>query len=352
MLTRHSLAVLVVISAVLPACASSTAPGVDESPVFFPAPPAEPRLQFLGTLSSADDIEERSDFAELVVGTRRKIALARPHGSVWWDDRLYVCDAGTGALMVFDFEENELRRAVEREPRILRKPLAIGVAPDGWKYIVDAARNVIVVLDADDRFRTTFGDPGAWRPVGLAVGPQSLYVTDVAAHRVVILDRRTGKQTGEFGGEGTEPGQFFYPVEIALGPGGDLWVTDSFNFRIQRVRADGLPVSAFGQAGDGPGAFARPKSAAIDREGRVYVVDAAFENIQVFDADGQLLLFFGQPGPQEGAMNLPAHVTLSYDAVPHFADRVAAGYELDHVVFVSNQLGTERVNVYGLLRAK
>ena len=338
------------VSGVLAGCASGAPGERDVSAVFFPPLPAEPRLQYLATLSVASDIEEKSGLASIVVGERAQLGVARPHGTAWFRDRLYVCDAGSGGVLFFDFASRELRGIPSLQPGTFQKPISIAVAPDGWKYVVDVQRKVVVVLDADDQFRTTFGDPASWRPVCVAATADRLFVADTSEHRIVVLDRASGKQVGAVGGGGKEPGKFFYPVEVVLGPEGDLWVTDSFNARVQRLRPDGTVVTIVGSIGAEPGTFTRPKSTAVDREGRAYVVDAAFENVQVFDPERRLLLYFGGPGAEPGSMNLPAHVTLSYEAAPAFADRVAEGYGIEYVLFVSNQLGDQRINVYGFLR--
>jgi sugar lactone lactonase YvrE/4-amino-4-deoxy-L-arabinose transferase-like glycosyltransferase len=48
-------------------------------------------------------------------------------------------------------------------------------------------------------------------------------------------------------------------------------------------------VSAWGSQGTGPGEFNEPRDVAVDREGRLYVADTGNRRVQVFDSGGQLI---------------------------------------------------------------
>lgn len=334
----------------LTACKTPAAHDQSAGPVFYPDPPDERRLQLLGRFSSAEDVQPVSRFRKFVAGDEPRRSIGRAHGVAWHDGKLYVCDPGSPHVAVFDLRRKEMRPLDETNPRRFRKPIEIAIAPDGWKYITDTVLRKVVVYGPDDRFRALFGDPEAWRPVGIAVHGDRLYVTDAENHQLVVLDRTDGRELARWGKEGPQDGEFYFPIAVDVGPDGDVYVTDSFHFKIQRLKADGTFVSSHGEAGDIVGTFARPKGVAVDRKGRFFVVDAAFENVQIFDHDGKPLLFFGAPGPDPGNLNLPADVCVSYDAVPEFADRVAPGESLEYVVFVSSQTGPNKVNAYGMLR--
>ena len=61
-----------------------------------------------------------------------------------------------------------------------------------------------------------------------------------------------------------------------------VYVTDTWNNRIEIFDADGKFIRTFGKAGDGPGYFARPKGIAVDGDGHVWVADGIQERVQVF----------------------------------------------------------------------
>ena len=87
---------------------------------------------------------------------------------------------------------------------------------------------------------------------------------------------------------------------------GNVYVTDTFNDRVEMFDADGEFISTFGKNGDGPADFERPKGIAVDCDGHIWVVDAAQNLVKVFDQQGRLLIYFGGagkfPGPVHGAV--------------------------------------------------
>jgi DNA-binding beta-propeller fold protein YncE len=55
--------------------------------------------------------------------------------------------------------------------------------------------------------------------------------------------------------------------------GGDVYVADWRNDRVQKFTAEGRFLMQLGARGDGDGQFNRPSGVAVDREGRIYVTD-------------------------------------------------------------------------------
>ena len=78
------------------------------------------------------------------------------------------------------------------------------------------------------------------------------------------------------------------PVGIAIGPGGNFYVADKSNHRIQEFRRDGTFVRTWGREGSGPGEFREPHDVAADGE-FVYVADLWNQRVQVFDTEGALM---------------------------------------------------------------
>ncbi|MEI7982770.1 MAG: hypothetical protein WCI71_14050, partial [Bacteroidota bacterium] len=114
----------------------------------------------------------------------------------------------------------------------------------------------------------------------------------------------------------------------------------------------GKYLSTVGGNGSGLGQFARPKGIAVDNDENLYVVDASFENTQIFNKDGHVLLFFGGPYRGPGDMWLPAKVTIDYDNLKYFQKYVDQAFQLNYLIFVTNQYGPDKVNVYGAIRPK
>ncbi len=88
------------------------------------------------------------------------------------------------------------------------------------------------------------------------------------------------------------------------------------------------------------------------REANLYVVDAAFENVQIFNPEGELLMHFGGSYEGAGAMWLPAAVEISYDNLSYFEPYVDESFRLKYLIYVTNQYGPAKLNVYGFVEEK
>ncbi|MFM6057406.1 MAG: 6-bladed beta-propeller, partial [Microcystis aeruginosa] len=85
-----------------------------------------------------------------------------------------------------------------------------------------------------------------------------------------------------FGSFGTGNGQFNSPYGIAVGSGGNIYVTDTFNDRVQVFNPSGVFQSTFGSFGTGNGEFSSPYGIAVGSRGNIYVADTANNRVQVF----------------------------------------------------------------------
>jgi hypothetical protein len=124
-----------------------------------------------------------------------------------------------------------------------------------------------------------------------------------------IVQAATKGQVSFFGSAGSGNGQFGAPgsstnlgsTGIAVNQtgaggvsGGDLYVVDSVNNRIERFTADGDFIATFGSAGTGGGQFNIPQGVAVDpNSGAVYVTDRENRRIQKFTAQGNFLRMWG-----------------------------------------------------------
>jgi len=89
-------------------------------------------------------------------------------------------------------------------------------------------------------------------------------------------DAETGEVIQTIGVLGNDEGEFYKPAQISVDVQGNLYVTDAFNYRIQKFNPNGDFVKVIGFHGDAPGAFARPKGLSIDDEGFLLQTRPAF----------------------------------------------------------------------------
>jgi len=330
--------------------------------LFYPALPDAPRIQYLTSYSVAADVREKkkkkggwlSDFVLGEEDPRDAEGPNKPYGVALRDGRIYVIDTRGAGYAVFDVAEKDYRFQRGSGASSMPKPINIEVDDGGAKYVTDTGRNQVLVFDRNDEFVQAFGTRGQFRPTDTLVNGDKLYVVDIQGHRVVTLDKNTGEELSAFGSPGGEDNNLFQPTNIAMGPNGHLYVTDTGNFRVQEFTSDGQFVKTYGAGvGRAPGNFARPKGVAVDREGRVYVVDAAYERVQVFDDQGRLLMFFGEPGATHvSGLDLPTAIDIDYASVPYFQQYAHPEFEIEFVIAVANQFGFSKVNVFGFGRHK
>lgn len=305
--------------------AGCTEPGPPAPPgptvdLVWPEPPATPRIRFVKTLRTAEDLGIKPSTFESIVGFikgTRERRLAQPYGLARdAEGRLYVVDVVQKAVRVFDTARRESYWFPTQPVKGLEGPIGVAVGRAGRVYVSDSRRGVVHVFEEHGkRYLRTIGDTVLERPTGLAVHPVTgdLLVADTLASQIVVFDVNTLRPIKFVGraGEGSEA--FHSPTDVAVSREGRIYVTDSLNFRIQVLGPDFTFLNSFGEPGDSPGRFSRPKGLALDSDGNVYVVDALFDNVQIFDRDGRLLLAFGGPGAGFGQFWLPSDIFIDGD---------------------------------------
>ncbi|MGC9348839.1 MAG: flippase activity-associated protein Agl23 [Anaerolineae bacterium] len=153
---------------------------------------------------------------------------------------------------------------------------------------------------------------------GLAVAPDgSLYVADAQSHRIWQVSA-DGRIDGLWGRYGVGAGQFYHPSDVAVDADGNVYVADTWNHRVQKFDPEGQPLLSWGRFAQaqprdstGYGAFAGPRGVAVGPEGNVFVTDTGNNRVQVFDADGAFMFEFGRGGDGPGEFREPAGIAIS-----------------------------------------
>ena len=338
---------------VLTLLAGCAATGPQKEPTtFYPPLPQQPRLQYLTSISTEEDLGKKaSAFREFVVGKEpalKRIARAHDLGSV--KGKFYIVDRTLNRVLIVDLEKREFDYIKEMRLGALKDPFGLHVSDDGYKYVTDGDRKQVVVYGPDDSFVRAYGEEGQFeRPLDVAVFGERLYVVDFPRHAVLVLDKESGETLQTIGGRGIEPGKMDRPTHIRVDRQGNLFVNDSFNFRIQKFDPQGNFLKEFGYPGSTLGGFARPKGLDLSPDGTLlYVVDAAFENVQVFDDEStNLLLFFGTYGNSPGSLYLPAALYVDYKNVEYFSRYADKDFKIRYLVIASSLLGDKKLNIYG-----
>jgi DNA-binding beta-propeller fold protein YncE len=181
----------------------------------------------------------------------------------------------------------------------------VGVATDsqGRVYVFNRSPHPVAVFREDGTFLTSWGEGSFSRPHGITIGPDdTVWCTDDFAHCVrqfttdgrLLLTLGTPGQPSDTGATSIDyrtirraGPPFHYPTNLAIGPAGDLYVSDGYgNARIHHFAPDGTLLHSWGEPGSGPGQFHVPHGVAVDGDGIVYVADRENSRIQRFDSLG------------------------------------------------------------------
>ncbi|MDX6616941.1 MAG: hypothetical protein QOD60_2032, partial [Solirubrobacterales bacterium] len=127
--------------------------------------------------------------------------------------------------------------------------------------------------------------------------------------------------SGKWGSTGSAPGQFNNPTAVAVGPSGNVYVSDAANNRVQEFSPNGAFINAFGTTGTGPGQFKYPWGIAIDRFGNVYVADNTNDRIEEFTAGGTFINQFGGTGTTDGKFTNPVAISIGPSGNVYVSDQ-------------------------------
>lgn len=115
------------------------------------------------------------------------------------------------------------------------------------------------------------------------------------------------------------------PWGLAVAPGGEVVVADTFGWRIRVFDRDLKPIATFGQPPDttkkpGPFDLFGPRDAAIDSEGHIWATDTGNDRIQVFTMQGEFVKTVGSSGKGEGQFDEPVGIDIAKDGSIYVAD--------------------------------
>jgi len=321
--------------------------------VIFPPPPDTTRIQFLTQFSSSEDMKgKESGFHRYLFGEEKPLSIIKPYGVTVHKQKVYISDTGLAGLVVLDLSEGTFEYFIPGGKGQLKLPINCCVDERGTIYIADANRKQIVVFDSEMKFIHAFGEAENFKPTDVEFHQGKIYVANVMEHSVLIYGGENYELLGRIPGiEAGEEGFIRQSTNISFN-NNILYVSDFGDFNVKQFSPDGELLGIIGGYGSGPGRFTRPKGIAVDREENLYVVDAAFENVQIFNGTRDLLMYFGGAYEGDGAMWLPAAVEISYENLSFFQPYVGESFELKYLIYVTNQYGPAKVNVYGFVEEK
>ncbi len=225
---------------------------------------------------------------------------------------LYVTDLGSRSVLVLGAEDGGFEGRIAEEPPDYAGPWGIpwgiGFRPDGEALAVTFLRSNRVrvftpagdlVLDVAIARPPGFESwPGVPQPMDVAVGPRGdLWITEYTYGQVVHLDAR-GREVGRVGvpRPAKDAGPFRSPTFVAVDPGsGEVFVVDSLLARVFVIGPDGELVRDWARAKAKEGTLNLPKGVGLTRTGDLLVVDGIRSSLQAFGPNGALRAVYRSP---------------------------------------------------------
>ncbi|MDA0676409.1 MAG: NHL repeat-containing protein [Chloroflexi bacterium] len=210
-------------------------------------------------------------------------------------------------------------------------PVDMAVRDDGHIFVLSRSSPVatpgmrIVETDLKHKFYGEFGgfgtDPGQFtRPSALAIGPNNhLFVADDSLNRITEFDG-SNNYVRHWGTAGDKPGHLSGPSGLAFNRDGDLMVVDHLNHRVQTFTMRGKYLGQFGAIGHRRSQFNLPWGIDVGPDGQIYVADWRNDRIQRFAPDGEFIDSFGGSGSADGKFNRPSDVAVGPDGYIYVAD--------------------------------
>lgn len=244
------------------------------------------------------------------------VQLDHPMGLVWSDGRLFVADTEDGSVEQYGPDGRMVARWTGFD-----RPVAVAVG-DSAVYVADFLADQVVKLSSRGEVLARWGrhgmGPGAFdAPAGVAVdGKGNVYVSDFYNHRIQTFDS-AGRFLTQWGGKGRTSGRFRYPMGIAVNDQYEVYVADAFNHRVQVFTPRGEYLRQWGGIGWGiggswPGWFFLAKEVALDPGGDVFVLDAFNGRLQKFTPEGELLAVWH---PDDPNLAYPSGVAVGPDGM-------------------------------------
>lgn len=218
----------------------------------------------------------------------------------------------------------------------IRKDIAaqiwnLGIIPEEKEseITIDPYAEKTIQLMPDATIGYAGAQPGQFSaPRGMAMAPDgTIYVADSRNHRIehFALDGTLLKAWGTYANitEGNAPeGTFNEPWGVAVAPDGTIFVTDTWNYRIQKFTADGQFLNMWGYFGQDGSANALygPRGIVIDQDGKVFVTDTGNKRVVVYDLEGNYITEFGGLGSELGQFDEPVGIAVAPDGKVFIAD--------------------------------
>jgi DNA-binding beta-propeller fold protein YncE len=283
--------------------------GADKREIAWPPPSHPQKISYIRELTGFQQAGQT--MSSLLFGRKISGKIIKPVAiAVGPKGQMAIADQGRKGIHLFYQDSQRYLFLLTAGNEIIKSPAGLAFDDEGALFITDSLSRKIYVFDNDGAFRmsiTMAGDEPLLRPTGIVFNrvDKRLYVADTKRHQLLIYNR-LGGFVGRIGSRGTAAGSFNFPTHLATDRSGNIYVTDSMNFRAQIFSLELNTWKTFGRHGNGTGDFASPKGIGVDSNGVIYIAETLFDTVQLFNSYGIYLLGLGSQGNDPGQFYMPS----------------------------------------------
>ena len=202
----------------------------------------------------------------------------------------------------------------EEDETAIKSPYGIA-ARDGKLYICDLGASRVHVIDIQNKsYKVLAPTEQTPNPVNITIDSDGTkYVCDTAKRRVVVYDA-----DDQFVRDIGDPKRCV-PIDLAIWDD-KLFVADIAAAEVEVWTKDGSLIKTISSKGLGPSQLLQPTNLEVGQNGHVYVVDSKLAIVKEFDQDGKFVKSFGEPGDRPGFFARPKGIAIDPEGRLYVAD--------------------------------
>jgi hypothetical protein len=203
--------------------------------------------------------------------------------------RMVVTLFGSNRVAFLD-QNGRVERIADRiGTSVLSGPFGVAADSQDRIWVAEMSAHRVSVMNSDGSAALVICGPFRHPHSLSVVHDGSILVADTGNHRIVKI-AATGEAVAVYGGLGSGPGQYRFPIWITAGQDrlrSTLWVVDQRNHRLQELTSNGQPIREIGGCGLERGSLVWPESVAQFEDGVLAVsMFAYFRSVKLFAPDG------------------------------------------------------------------
>lgn len=245
--------------------------------------------------------------------------IRQPEGVGCGKGQLVIADTGNGRILRYAITGTSLTPDASFVLPQLPYPIRAQIDSKGEIYVLDGKLRRIGRVSPSGEFLGYVGlqgiTGGTIVPRSIRIGrDDELYLLDVFSARVLVLD-----PAGKVRREIPFPGEFGFFSDLAVDPGGKVFLIDSVG---KRVFAATKEDSVFKAASEGLEEHVSfPTSLAVDGKGYIYVIDQNGSGIVILGPDGSFRGRHLGMGWKDGFLRYPAQACIDENGNFFIANR-------------------------------